>query len=563
MRKWQKVWAATAGLLVLLSLLAACGPSANNTGNGGGAKKGGSIVDIFDEEPDSLLPWNTGETFGVMAQDQIWAPLWNVDDKGNFVLDGSIAKEIPSIANGDVSADLRTFTVKLKSNLKWSDGTPETAADCVASWKLMSDPNAGDAGSFPTTDPADTFVFVSATAIDTTTAQIVFKNPMSPFLANFAGGQNTCMPASQIAGKKGADIFGASNQQNFQPTVGNGPYTIKERIAGGHITMVRNPNYFLGPDKPYLDQITDQIITDSNTILQAFQAGSGDAGWFLDTTKITDFKAIAGYTTALDSGAGYEWLLFNTHDPILSDLAVRQALNESIDPKNEIYTAVYKGAAAETCDNDAGNFAHEAVPTGGCYKFDVADAKAKLDAAGWAMGTDGYRHKNGKILELEYATTAKKARENTQAIFIQDWQKVGIKVDEKNYSNTQDWFGIPGGHLCQGTFQIGEYASSQTDPDDHAIFSSDQTCLGPKHGSNYTFYNNPAVDAAEADQLTTLDQSKRKADMHIIHQAVLNDLPGRYLFAAANLYVYNNKLHNYSPSPANGDMWNCYDQYKA
>src|SRR5581483_7498385 len=113
---------------------------------------------------------------------------------------------------------------------------------------------------------------------------------------------------------------------------------------------------------------------------------------------------------------------------------------------------------------------------------------------------------------------------------------------------------------CQGTFDIGEFESSAPDPDDHFTFSSDQTCLGPKHVSNDMFYSNPQVDAAEADQLTTADITKRKADFHTIHEAIINDLPVRYLFAPADLYAYKNNIHNYVPA-GTGDDWNVQDWY--
>src|SRR5579884_1335408 len=293
LKRSQSLATLLGGSLLLLSLLAACGPSASNsTGTANQPKAGGSVVDIFDEDVDSFLPWNTGETFGLMAQQEVWAGLWNTDQNVNITLDGGIAKELPSATNGDVSSDLTTFTIKLKPNLKWSDGSAETSQDCVDTFNFLSNPAVGDLGAFPTTDPSDPFGFVSATVVDPTTFKLQFKNPMGPFLAYFANGGSTCMPSSFIKTVTPA-TFGKSSW-NFKP-----------------------------PAKPYLNQITDQIITDSNTILQAYQAGTADSGWFLDPTKLADFKAISGYSTFIDNGAGFEWLIYNMKDPILSDKVVR------------------------------------------------------------------------------------------------------------------------------------------------------------------------------------------------------------------------------------------------
>ncbi len=267
MKRWQSAGMLLGGSLLLISMLAACGPTSTGPESRPGQiaqpKAGGSVVDIFGEDIDSLLPWNTGETFGVMAQQEIWAGLWNTDQTMNITLDGGIAAEIPSATNGAVSADLTTFTIKLKPNLKWSDGSAETSQDCVDTFNFLSNPAVGDLGAFPITAASDPFGFVSATVVDTTTFMLKFKNPFGPFLGYFANGAATCMPSSFIKTLKSPADFGQSNW-NFQPQVTNGPFMVKDRVIGSHITVVKNPNYFDAP-KPYLNQITDQIITDSNS----------------------------------------------------------------------------------------------------------------------------------------------------------------------------------------------------------------------------------------------------------------------------------------------------------
>jgi len=116
-------------------------------------------------------------------------------------------------------------------------------------------------------------------------------------------------------------------------------------------------------------------------------------------TKLDSYKAIQGYTTATDPNpAGYELLVFNLTNPILSDINVRKALTMSFNPQ-DLITQLYKGAAKPTCDDHSGTPFHEANITD-CYKYDPAAAKQLLDSAGWVMGSDNYRHKGGKTLEL-------------------------------------------------------------------------------------------------------------------------------------------------------------------
>jgi peptide/nickel transport system substrate-binding protein len=227
----------------------------------------------------------------------------------------------------------------------------------------------------------------------------------------------------------------------------------------------------------------------------------------------------------------------------------------SINP-SDLYDAIYHGAAKATCDNHQGNFAHEAslIP---CYKYDPTAAGKLLDDDGWTMGPDNYRQKNGQLLELNYVTTTKAARKQTQVIFQDSWKKVGIKVNTLNLLS-QNYFGLSGA-LCKGQYDIGEYASGGGyDPDDHNSYQTGQDCA--HGGGNYGSYSNSTVDQAEQTQRTSSDINVRKQAFHTIHVQIIQDLPVMYLFVAQNVWVHSNRLHNYNPSALGGsEMWNVWD----
>ena len=550
MQNWQRVWVTIAGSIMLLSLLAACGPTAGGS-TGGTIKNGGSIIDVFQQEPDTMLPGFTSSTFAVMAQTAIWAPLYYADNQSAF--HAGIATQVPTIENGGVSSDLKTLTVTLRSGLKWSDGTPITSDDCVFTYNLFANPAATSLG-FPLATAKDPIGFDSATAVDTKTFKVTFRKAAASIVSRLVDAQFTCLPKEVFGSIAASDVKQSS--EATKPTVTSGPFTVSERVKGDHITLKRNPNYYQ-PGLPHLDQINIKIITDQSTILTAYQSGTADTGWFLDSTKIDSYKALTGYTQGVDRGAGYELLNFNLRNPILADLKVRQALTMSIKP-SDLYDRVYHGVAQATCDNHYGNFAHEDNLT--CYTYDPTAAGALLDGDGWTMGSDGYRHKAGQTLELNYVTTTKAARKDTQVIFQDAWKKVGIKVNTSNLLS-QNYFGSSGA-LCKGQYDIGEYASGGNyDPDDHNSWVTGQDCA--HGGGNYGGYSNATVDAAEVTQLGTLDVNARKAAFHTIHAQIIADLPVMYLFVAKNIWVHNNHLHNYDPSPLGGsETWNVWDWYR-
>ena len=154
-----------------------------------------------------------------------------------------IAKEIPSKANGGISADDKVITYKLREDAKWSDGTPLTADDYVFTWQMiMSDKNA-----VMSRDPCDAYVD-KVEAKDKTTLVVTFKEPYAPWQAKIF----TSVNASQAIPKhilepvfqKDGTIDKAD--WNRKPTVGAGPFVFKEWQSGSHLIFDGQPELLAG-----------------------------------------------------------------------------------------------------------------------------------------------------------------------------------------------------------------------------------------------------------------------------------------------------------------------------
>lgn len=111
---------------------------------------------------------------------------------------------------------------------------------------------------FPTTAAADPIGFVGVTALDPTTVVIRLKHPYVGMLAALADGVESCLPKALFGTMTPAEI--AQSPENFWPTVTSGPFKMKERVGHDHLSVVRNPDYYQGPEKPYLDQITFKLL---------------------------------------------------------------------------------------------------------------------------------------------------------------------------------------------------------------------------------------------------------------------------------------------------------------
>ena len=240
-------------LYVLLSVVILSSLVLASCGGGGGAKTGTgpggsipfpdggkSVTGAWSQEPDSIAPYWSQMSYADWITQLTLVGLGEWDDKGAFVAE--LAAEIPSAENGGVSADGLTVTWHLKPNLKWSDGQPLTSADVKFTWEVVMD---------PANVAIQTTGYDKVTSIDTpddTTVVIHFKELYPPWQTMFTQGPNNSgaiLPKHILEGKTGlnADPF------IHWPTIASGPFVITEWVAGDHMTLLPNPNFYKGRPK--------------------------------------------------------------------------------------------------------------------------------------------------------------------------------------------------------------------------------------------------------------------------------------------------------------------------
>jgi peptide/nickel transport system substrate-binding protein len=519
--------------------------------------RGGSIVDALGGDVESLLPY---QPYGVETEwvDQaLWTPLWYGDPTGDF--HPGLAQELPSQDNGGISRDMRTWTIHLRPRLEWSNGDPLTAADVAFSLNLYADPHFGCNCAFPKHDRSDPTNFLGATALDASTVRFTLAHPNIFLLEILADGVAGPLPQKVFGAILPGDISGSA--EGFFPRVVSGPFEMKDHVRGDHLTVVRNPHYYQGPDKPYLDQITFRFLPSQDAILSAFQAGQVDTTYNLPLTSLDRSRALSGYTVYLDEHpSGYEVLAFNLTAPLLKDLAMRQALALSLDPR-QVMRLLPPETVAPTCDDQMGTFAHE--PQLPCYPQDPVRAGQLLDEDGWRLGPDGLRHKDGQTLVLHYATYNTSGccpyRLNIAALARASWGRIGVQLAIATYTSHEFLNKV----LPEATFEIADFGRWPSyDPDDSWFFMCRQT--PEQGGGNFMHYCNHAVDLAEARQQSTTDRTVRATAFHTIHAAILADVPVLYLYSLRHIGIYRSTLHNYHPSALGAlEMWNVWDWYLA
>ncbi len=529
----------------LILLLSACGTptTSGNTSSGTSSApvKGGTWIDDLYEEPDSLIPNASTETFSDMVDQALYLPLFVGTPNNSF--QPAAATEIPTIANGGVSSDAKTWTFHLRKGLVWSDGQPYDARDVDYSWKLWTNPKFAAASTVG-------FNLITSADVSSDNLSITFhlSQPYAPFATLWVDGMNAPLPAHHYQSMAPDAI--TKSPDNLNPSVVSGPFMMKESKPGDHYTVVRNPKYYLASQGyPYLDSVVFRIVPDQNTILKDLQSGTIDSSWFLDVSKAPAYQKLSSYTLSYNHNTGnFEAMYFDFNNKILSgNPEVRQAMAMAID-HNALITTARRGYAQPLC-TDHGPAVHPGYqPDAPCPKFDPAAANQLLDSHGWVKGPDGIRSKNGQKLVFQYSTTANNLwREDDELILQQDFQAIGIKINIQNYP-ASTFFGpfLSGGK--PGQYDLAEFEfTTPLDPDDAFLLACDQI---PPHGENFSFYCNHQMDQLLKQEQQTADPNARQQIFNQIHQIELTDFPFIVLYAPYDLAMVKKGTHNYSPSSA-------------
>jgi peptide/nickel transport system substrate-binding protein len=385
------------GASLALGLAACGGGSSNNASNAsnsnasgggsGGGGAGGSVTIALDSEPTTLDPQVRDDGGERAVSRNIYETLMKRTPDGE--LEPGLAAEAPKLVNA------KTWEVKLKPNIKFSDGEPMNADAVVASIKRIIDPKLkSEQSTF--TGPIS-----GAKKVDDLTVDIKTKtpDPTLPSRLYFL----TIVPPQ------------ASQKPDFQDhPVGTGPYTLKEWVKGDHITLVANPNYW-GDPKPKVQEAVYKFVPEAGTRLSGLLAGDYDLITNLlpeNTKQAPKFEAVEGTEQPV--------MILNARpgEGITSDVRVRQALNYAVD-KNAIAKSIFGGyAKVENCQM----LTHASFgfnPALQAYPYDPAKAKQLLEQAGATGKTINIVGESGRWLN---------DREVIEAV-SQFWRDAGLKVN--------------------------------------------------------------------------------------------------------------------------------------
>jgi peptide/nickel transport system substrate-binding protein len=475
-----------------------------------GARRGGTLRVALESDPPNMDPHRSTAAVDRQVFQNLYDKLVDTDEKLNVV---------PMLATSwSISADAKVYTFRLRSGVTFHDGTPFNAEAVKYNFERMRDPN------FPSARRSEIGPIKDVVVVDPLTVRIVLDRPYSPLL--YVLTDRAGMMVSPAAARREGVNFA------LRP-VGTGPFRFVEKIPQDHITLERNPNYWV-KGQPYLDRIVYRPIVDDNARVAILKSGDTDIISVVPLPQIRQLKKEAAQPGArfqLIERGPFAWngIWLNVTKPPFDNKLLRQAFNATID-RNVIANVVLQGAAYPAYSFfPNGTPAYD--PTWKIPPRNVPLAKEKLQAAGHPGGF------SFTLLSLP-GEQFQSVAQAVQAMAAEAGIEIKIQLIE---------FGTMLHVLSRLEHQAGYLGwSGRPDPDFDIYPFVTKSGIG---SFNDAGYSNPKVqELLDAARLLT-DMAKRRIAYRQVTEILADDLPYIWLYFPKEYKLVSRKVKGFVDQP--------------
>ena len=450
----------------------------------------------------------------------------------------ALATEIPTVANGGISADGLTYTFHLRQGVKFSNGDPFTADDVVYTFQRVLRINSPQSG-VAWIDSQDLNVS-SITKVDTYTVQFKLTHVFNPFLQTLATAEPNAIVSKAAVEAHGGIVNGQDNAWMTNNTVGTGPYMVQSWTRGQQIVMVRNPNYWGPSGGARYDKVVMLLNVLPSTAISA--ARSGDATIadipFTQAASLSNATNVQVIVSPVPRTYMVGFDINSTH-AVMANASVRQALSWAF-PYDQVIANAFSGYASPLNGPVPTQIylGTESMPTK-YYSYNLTKAAAILDAAGFTKNAQGLRF-GGTALTF-WAISSIAWQPTVAQLYQAALQQIGITLDIHSVPDTVR-------SATQKTngwdLMIETWGPDYNDPSDYAYQFVGSAAIG---GDTYhTVYANATIDAALIDAMSTTNLTREIADYHTVW-TVQNANPSLiYMCVAQAIAAVSKTLTNFT-----------------
>ncbi|PHI06215.1 ABC transporter substrate-binding protein [Fusobacterium polymorphum] len=462
--------------IIILTILFACSQKSKEEKNKEVVQEKKTLTMAQKAEIKTLDPQKATDSVSRSIIQMINQRLVNIDNDGNIVFE--IAKEIKTV-------DAKTTLVKIKDNIKFSNGETLTIDDVLFSLnRAKESPKMAQ----------DFYMIESFEKVDDTTLKI-----------------NTYYEAGNLLHKLSSSGAGIINKKSFEENedniVGSGMFKVKEWVSGDKLVLERN-EYFEDTSSN-INKLVIKFVPEANSRMIMLETGEIDLA--RDLLPL-DFKKISEdnkYTAIEIETPSNMFLGFDLRNELLSDKRVRQAIAYAINNEDLVNTIFNGSATAATSPVPKMTTGHN--ENSNSYPQDLEKAKELLAEAGYPDGFD---------IELYVSEDNQRV---DMAVIIQDnLKKIGINAKIKTFQWASYVSTIENPNIIKPLF-IMSWNISNDDPDEvlYPLYHSSQI---DAH-TNVIFYKNEQFDKLILEARRMADKEKRMKIYKEAQDIIQEDLP--------------------------------------
>ena len=417
------------------------------------------------------------------AQEMLYETLVNITADG---YEGCLAE------SWDISDDGKTYTFHIRDGVKFSDGE-------------VCDANAIKANFDAIIENKDRHTWlemmnllVGVSAPDDKTFVIELSEPYYPLLTELG----VTRPFAMISPKAMKD---GSTKDGVNAYIGTGPYVLTDFVTDEYAVFEANENYW--GEQPKIKKITVKVIPDNQTRILALEKGEIDMIFgknMIDADAINQYTGNDKFTVSLSDPTSTRQIVLNTTRDVLADKEVRQALQHATN-KQAISDGIFYGL-----EQPADTLFAKTVPY--CdidlepYAYDVELAQSMLDEAGWVVGADKIRERDGQKLNIDLLYNSDSVTENAIAEYLQsEYQKIGISLnihgeEEQSYRD----------NMKAGNFDMVFNICWGTPYDPQSSLAAMRAPVYGDYAAQLGLEDKADIDQAITDILVSTDETKRQ-----------------------------------------------------
>ena len=417
------------------------------------------------------------------AQEMLYETLVNITADG---YEGCLAE------SWDISEDGKTYTFHIRDGVKFSDGE-------------VCDANAIKANFDAIIENKDRHTWlemmnllVGVSAPDDKTFVIELSEPYYPLLTQLG----VTRPFAMISPKAMKD---GSTKDGVNAYIGTGPYVLTDFVTDEYAVFEANENYW--GEQPKIKKITVKVIPDNQTRILALEKGEIDMIFgknMIDADAINQYTGNDKFTVSLSDPTSTRQIVLNTTRDVLADKEVRQALQHATN-KQTISEGIFYGL-----EQPADTLFAKTVPY--CdidlepYAYDVELAQSMLDEAGWVVGSDKIREKDGQKLNIDLLYNSDSVTEKAIAEYLQsEYQKIGIALnihgeEEQSYRD----------NMKAGNFDMVFNICWGTPYDPQSSLAAMRAPVYGDYAAQLGLEDKADIDQAITDILVSTDETKRQ-----------------------------------------------------